>query len=169
MNKAVFLDRDGVLNVDRPDYVFEPEQFRLMPGVNEGLQLLKDASYKLIVITNQSGIAKGIYEHSNVRNIHNLLQEECDHLIDAFYYAPWHPRISESLTRKPGTLLFERAMAKYKVDPGSSWMIGDRDRDLIPAKRFGMHTILIGDSLTDHADFLAHDLKEAGERILKAQ
>lgn len=167
MNKAVFLDRDGVLNVDRPDYVYEPAQFKLMPGVQEGLRTLKDAGYLLIVITNQSGIAKKIYKHSNVKNIHNILQQECDHLIDAFYYAPWHPNISESLTRKPGTLLFERAIAKFKIDPLQSWMIGDKNRDLTPAKKFNMRTILIGEELTEDADMMVKDLKEASEKILK--
>lgn len=165
-NKAVFLDRDGVLNVDRPDYVYEPAQFKLIPGVPEGLKSLKNAGYKLIVITNQSGIAKKIYDHGHVKDIHNLLQQECENLIDAFYYAPWHPNISESLTRKPGTLLFERAIAKYKINPLESWMIGDRNRDLEPAKKMGMHTILIGEELTESADMVVENLREASEKII---
>lgn len=166
MNKAIFLDRDGVLNIDRPDYVYQPSQFKLIPGVPEGLKALKDAGYKLIVITNQSGIAKKIYKHSNVKNIHNILQQECDNIIDAFYYAPWHPGVSESLTRKPGTLLFERAIARFNINPLESWMIGDRNRDLVPAKKFNMHTILIGDRLTEDADMAVKNLKEASEKIL---
>jgi D-glycero-D-manno-heptose 1,7-bisphosphate phosphatase len=168
LNKAVFLDRDGVLNVDRPDYVYKSAQFKLIPGVREGLRSLKDAGYKLIVITNQSGIAKKIYEHSHVKDIHDILQQQCNNLIDAFYYAPWHPNISESLTRKPGTLLFERAIAKFKINPLESWMIGDRNRDLIPAKKIGMHTILLGDALTESADMVVENLKEASEKILVA-
>ena len=167
MNKAIFLDRDGVINKDRPDYVYEKKDFIILPGVISSLKKLKKAGYKLIVITNQSGIAKGIFTHQHVLNLHEHFQQEYNQLIDQFYYAPWHPDYSESLTRKPGTLLFERALSKYEIDPLQSWMIGDRDRDLQPAKKFGIKTILVdSENLTAHADYLEKDLKAATKRIL---
>lgn len=166
MNKAVFLDRDGVINVDRPEYVYESFHYQLIEGVAESLKKLKKAGYKLIVITNQSGIAKKLYQHEHVKKIHDLVQEDCSYLIDDFYYAPWHPSVSESLTRKPGKLLFERAMAKYNIDPELSWMIGDRERDLTPAKKLGMKTILLGEKPTESADFAVESLLRATEKIL---
>ncbi|MGK7390387.1 MAG: D-glycero-alpha-D-manno-heptose-1,7-bisphosphate 7-phosphatase [Candidatus Cyclobacteriaceae bacterium M2_1C_046] len=170
MNKAIFLDRDGVINKDRPNYVYHKEDFIILPGVIDSLEKLKAAGYLLIVITNQSGIAKGIYTHQHVLDLHDHFQQEHDHLIDKFYYAPWHQDYSESLTRKPGTLLFERAIARFKVDAGKSWMIGDRDRDLQPAKQMGMKTILVdSEEFTEHADHLAKDLTEATKKILVPQ
>lgn len=167
LNKAVFLDRDGVLNIDRPDYVYHPGHLTIIEGVAEGLSKLKSIGFKLIVITNQSGIAKSIYGHEDVKVIHELMQKGCNNLIDAFYYAPGHPNISESLSRKPGSLMFERAMAKYRIDPHVSWMIGDRERDLTPAKKLGMKTILLGEELTDSADYKALSLIEAVSIIMK--
>lgn len=170
MNKAIFLDRDGVINKDRPNYVFKKQDFIILPGVIESLEKLKAADYKLIVITNQSGIAKDIYTHQHVLDLHEYFQKEYNHLIDHFYYAPWHPDYSESLTRKPGTLLFERAIARFKIDNAKSWMVGDRERDLKPAKKLGMHTILVdNEEITESADYKANDLAEATEKILVSQ
>lgn len=169
MNKAVFLDRDGVINRDRSNYVFEVDDFIILPGVVENLKILKKAGYKLIVITNQSGIAKGLYTHDHVSIVHDHFQKECNNLIDHFYYAPWHPDFSESLTRKPGTLLFERAIAKFNINTHHSWMIGDRERDLLPAKKLGMHTILLGEEITESADFKANSMQEAAKKILVSQ
>lgn len=168
MNRAIFLDRDGVINVDRPEYVYEQAHYKLIDGVAESLQRLKEAGYKLIVITNQSGIAKKLYEQDHVKMIHDLIQQDCAYLIDDFYFSPWHPTVSESLTRKPGKLLFERAIAKYNIAPEKSWMVGDRERDLTPAKQLGMKTILLGDQPTESADLVADDLKKATEKILVA-
>ena len=102
MNKCVFLDRDGVLNVDRSDYVYRVDDFIIPPGVVEGLQRLKEAGYMLIVITNQAGIAKGLYTRADVMRCHQYLQEQCGYLIDDIYFSPHHPDYdTRSLTRKP--------------------------------------------------------------------
>ncbi|MCP4457975.1 MAG: HAD-IIIA family hydrolase [Cytophagales bacterium] len=141
--KAVFLDRDGVLNEERGDYVWLLEDFKIVPGIIDVLKKLKSQSYLLIVVTNQAGIAKGRYTQEQMQECHDYFQKESGDLIDHFYYAPNHPDFSESLTRKPDSLMWEKAMAKFNIDPLQSWMIGDKERDLIPAKKFGMKTIRI--------------------------
>jgi D-glycero-D-manno-heptose 1,7-bisphosphate phosphatase len=126
-NKCIFLDRDGVLNEDRTDYVYRIADFIIPADVPEALRRFKEAGYLLIIITNQAGIAKGIYSRKDVMTCHSYLQEHCDHLIDDIYFCPHHPDYtSRSLTRKPESLLLEKAMAKYNIDPTQSWMIGDR-------------------------------------------
>jgi len=144
--KCVFLDRDGVLNVDNPNYTYTPDGLFFVEGVKEALWSLKKEGYRLVVITNQSGIEKGIYGHQDVALIHGLMQQHFENAIDAFYYSPYHHSASANLSSKPDTLLFEKAIAKFKIDVGSSWMVGDRRRDLIPAQKLGIRTILVGDN-----------------------
>lgn len=168
MRKCIFLDRDGVINKDRVDYVYKEEDFILLPGVAEALIDLKSNGYLLIIITNQSGIAKGIFTHEDVMEIHALVQKLCNNAIDDIYIAPYHESIHRSLSRKPGTLLFEKAIAKYEIDIASSWMIGDKERDLVPAKKLGLKTILVDNPKpSDYADFSVEGLKEAANQILK--
>jgi D-glycero-D-manno-heptose 1,7-bisphosphate phosphatase len=143
MNKAVFLDRDGVLNEEIGNYVWTFDSFKIVDGIIEVLQKLKSNGYKLIVVTNQAGIAKGLYTHADVKKMHDHFQEQSGSVIDHFYYAPGHPSVSESLMRKPDSLMWEKAMAKFNIDPSKSWMIGDKERDLIPAKKFGIKTIRV--------------------------
>ncbi|MFK7952457.1 MAG: D-glycero-alpha-D-manno-heptose-1,7-bisphosphate 7-phosphatase [Ekhidna sp.] len=147
MNKAVFLDRDGVLNEEIGDYVWTLDQFKIVDGIIEILKKLKGEGYKLLVITNQGGIAKGVYGHDDVKKMHDYFQEQSDHVIDEYYYSPTHPKVPESLShpmvRKPSPVMFEKAIADHNVDPHQSWMIGDKERDLIPAKALGMKTIRI--------------------------
>lgn len=167
-SKCVFLDRDGVLNEDRPDYSYQLEHFKILPGVPQALQQLKEAGYFLIVVTNQSGISQGIYSQRDMEACHKYLQKECEGAIDHFYFSPYHPKVTESLGRKPGTLLFEKGIAKFNIDPMNSWMIGDRERDLIPAKQLGMRTVLINNETKSEGqwDFTAPDLATAAKKIL---
>jgi D-glycero-D-manno-heptose 1,7-bisphosphate phosphatase len=168
MNKCIFLDRDGVLNEDNPNYTYLVEKFKILPGVIDALKDLKAAGYLLVVVTNQSGIAQGIYTQEQMESCHQYLQKECGHLIDHFYFSPWHPTVSASIARKPGTLMFEKAKAKFNIDFSHSWMVGDRGRDIIPARQLGIKTIQIGDEieLENQADFKTMSLKEAAEIIL---
>ncbi len=167
--RYVLLDRDGVLNADRPDYVYSPDHLEILPGVPAALQQLHDAGFGLAVITNQSGIAQGLYTREDMRGCHQIIQESCGGLIEAFYYAPGHPSVSESLSRKPGTLLFEKALSRFRFDPAASWMIGDKDRDLIPARKMGINTIQVIYQNSDHADAYAKDLPDAVSIILREQ
>ncbi|SNR64613.1 D-glycero-alpha-D-manno-heptose-1,7-bisphosphate 7-phosphatase [Hymenobacter mucosus] len=165
-NKAVFLDRDGVLNAEIGDYVWEVEKFVVLPGVPESLARLKQAGYYLIVVTNQAGIAKQLYSATEVEACHQKLQQACQGLIDAFYFAPGHPSVSESLSRKPGSLMLEKAMARFHLNPAQSWMIGDRYRDMEAGARVGVRGILVGYSeATTYQPHVA-DLLAATDLIL---
>lgn len=171
MNKCVFLDRDGVLNKNNPLYTYRVEAFEILPGVVEGLQALKQAGYKLVVITNQSGIAQGIYTEEQMRACHDYFQRETGHVIDHFYFCPLHPSVSASLARKPGTLMFEKAIAKFNADVSQSWMVGDRSRDIIPARQLGIRTIQVGDEVEekDKADFQVDSVLRAVPIILSGR
>jgi D-glycero-D-manno-heptose 1,7-bisphosphate phosphatase len=168
VNKCVFLDRDGVLNVDNVNYVWTVEAFQILPGVPEALRILKDRGYRLVIITNQSGIAKGVYQHQDVLNCHQYLQEQTGHLIDELYYSPYHATKTESLVTKPGTLSFERAIARYQLDTDQCWMVGDMPRDLIPAKKLGIKTVLIPHRTpeSEYADYVADSLLEACQKYI---
>ena len=166
--KCVFLDRDGVLNRERGEYTYRLDDFEVLPGVPEALHLLKKNGYLLIVVTNQAGIAKELYKKEDVLACHNKLQGSCDSLIDAIYYAPGHPNFSESLSRKPDSLMLERAIAKYNIDPVNSWMVGDSLRDIEAADRVGVRSILVGDKYEAGTYTLqVKDLREAARVILE--
>lgn len=168
-NKCVFLDRDGVLNEDCPDYLYKLEELVIPEGVTEALRMLKEAGYLLIVITNQAGIAKGLYSADNVYAIHEAMQKASDNALDDLYFSPYHPAYSgNSLSRKPGSLLIEKAMAKYDIDPRQSWMIGDRDRDMEAGKNVGLKTVhIIPDAADSTGDYAAVSLLEAAKLILQ--
>lgn len=167
MPDAVFLDRDGVINVERGEYTFRPEDFVLETGVKEALELLKSKAFVTVVITNQAGIARGIYTAADVEACHQKMHQMLPGLIDDVFYSPYYPPVSESLGRKPGSLLFERALALYRVRAGSSWMVGDNNRDLVPARKLGMRTVGIGapDNFSQ-ADHCAGSLYEAVTGII---
>ncbi|TXK48619.1 HAD family hydrolase [Pontibacter qinzhouensis] len=167
--KCVFLDRDGVLNREMGDYTYILDAFEVLPGVPEALQLLKKQGYLLIVITNQAGIAKGLYSRNEVLACHQKLQEHCQLQLDAIYFAPGHHTISESLSRKPDSLMLERAMAKYNIDPELSWMVGDTPRDMVAGAKAGVKTILVGEHHPEQAHPLqAKDLLGAANIILES-
>ena len=150
------------------DYVYKLAHFVIPPGVPEALKALKEAGYLLIIITNQSGIAKGIYKREDVYLIHDAIQKGTGVTLDDIYYSPYHEKFdSHSLTRKPGSLLIEKAAAKYKIDMDASWMIGDHERDIIAGTRAGLRTIRIASPETEtHASYLVNDLLAASNIIL---
>ena len=171
VNKAVFLDRDGVLNRERGDYTWRPADFEVLPDVPAALAALHAEGYRLIVITNQAGVAKGLYTLADVAACHAKLQGAVGGLIDAFYVAPGYPAVSESLGRKPGTLLLERAIARFGLDPAQCWLIGDRGRDIAAGRGVGVRTVRVGplDAADEVpvADFYAADLGAATDLILR--
>jgi len=166
--KCIFLDRDGVLNKEMNDYLYKPEELIIPDGVVEALQLLKKAGFLLIVITNQAGIAKGLYGPEAVLAIHEMMQKASEGILDDIYFSPYHPDNSgKSLSRKPDSLMLEKAIAKYNIDPGQSWMIGDRSRDMEAGKKAGVKTIhVIAQNETSTGDFAAANLFEAAKIVL---
>lgn len=155
-----------MINEDSPNFVYKPERFHLIPGVKEAIQSFKAAGFLIIVVTNQSGIARGLYQRNDMEACHDLMQSKLDNSIDYIYYAPYHESVSNSLSRKPGSLMFERAIARFEISSASSWMVGDKARDIIPAKKLGISTIQVGGHKDGIADQEAKDLYEASQLIL---
>ena len=147
LRPCLFLDRDGVINHDPGDYTKNLSEFTILPTVMEALRAARDAGFKVVLITNQGGLAKGLYTHEDVSEIHAFLRTECEKngtpLLD-IYYSPHHPSTGKSLSRKPGSLMVERACAKHGLDPVCSWMVGDKQRDLDAASPVGVRGVLIG-------------------------
>jgi D-glycero-D-manno-heptose 1,7-bisphosphate phosphatase len=147
MNKAIFLDRDGVINRKGSGYyVFREEEFFLNRGVTDALKYFNSKGYLLIVITNQGGIARGIFSISHLEKLHSYLKQQLkafDIELTDIYYCPHHPDVSPCLCRKPGTLLFEQAIARYDIDTKESFMIGDSEIDIQAAEKMKITGILI--------------------------
>ncbi len=147
MNKAIFLDRDGVINNDSGHYyIYKIEDFKINEGIVESLQKFQENNYLIIIISNQSGISKGIYTIEQVEELHNYLKNYLQkHNIELteIYYCPHHSSNEKCLCRKPNTLLLEKAIARFNIDVSSSFLIGDGDRDIEAGNKLGLHTIKV--------------------------
>ena len=152
MERVVFLDRDGTLN-EEVCYLYKPEDLHILPGVKEALRMLKAAGYRLGVVTNQAGVARGYYKPEDVQKLHlhmNQLLERDGAGIDAFYYCPHHPVHGigpykiQCRCRKPGTGMFEMAKERFDVDKAHSFMVGDKLLDVEAGKNYGLTSILVG-------------------------
>ena len=166
--KAIFLDRDGVLNHDKVDYVYTIEAFKIFDGVAEALTLFKKLGYKLIIITNQSGIAKGIYTEQDVWACFDYLQAQTGNLIDEMYFCPHHPNFDIACAcRKPGHKMILDAMQKHNIDPSQSYMIGDAQRDITAGNNAGLSTIHInnGKENAKNANFVMENLLQAARYL----
>jgi D-glycero-D-manno-heptose 1,7-bisphosphate phosphatase len=145
------LDRDGTLNVDY-DYVHTPEEWTWCEGAVEAIQWMNANGYKVIVITNQSGIVRGRFTREQVDALHAWVDEDLKRYgawIDAWYVAPWHPKFHDGHhpdllnERKPGTGLFRQAAERFSIDFSRSLMAGDKISDLKPAVDLGMRAMFI--------------------------
>lgn len=147
MKKAIFLDRDGTINNNCDHYyIWHKEELLLNPGVIETLAELRSRGYLLIVISNQGGISKGEFSAEDVDALHMHLRSMLDQeglSLDEIYYCPHHSMVETCLCRKPQPLMIEKALARFGIDPASSWMIGDAERDVEAGKAAGLRTILI--------------------------
>ncbi|CAN5313766.1 D-glycero-beta-D-manno-heptose 1,7-bisphosphate 7-phosphatase [soil metagenome] len=145
-NKAVFLDRDGVLNKEMGDYVCRLEDFHILDNF-EALKALQDKGYLLIVATNQGGLAKGWYSEDELAKMHQQLLDvyhEKGVEIKAIYYCPHHPDFTGDCDcRKPKPGLLVRGIEQYNIDPALSYFIGDRERDVIAGTAAGVKGILV--------------------------
>jgi D-glycero-D-manno-heptose 1,7-bisphosphate phosphatase len=143
---AVFLDRDGTLMVEC-GYLSDPAGVALLPGAAAALRRLADAGHALVLVTNQSGIARGLYDEAAFRSVQQrletLLAAEGVRL-DGVYMCPHHPDHSGPCPcRKPGLALFQAAVRELGLDPAASAFVGDRLRDVVPALAFGGLGILV--------------------------
>lgn len=151
MNKAFFLDRDGTINVDY-DYVHKPDEWTWCTNAIPALQWMKEEGFKIIIVTNQSGIAKGRYTKEQVNNLHNWVDEQLESYqvkIDGWYYSPYHPEYHEDKDpkllryRKPDTGMFLKAQKEHDIDFAQSFMAGDKISDMKPAVTLGMKPYFI--------------------------
>ncbi len=162
---AVFLDRDGTL-VREVGYLDSPGKLELLPGATDALRMFHQMGFLRIVVSNQSGVARGYFDENTVREVQvafEKLLEQANSAVDAFYYCPHHPTAGASRYRKqcdcrkpePGMLL--QAARDFSIDLAESYMIGDKESDIAAGKKLGLRTILV---LTGYG-------RETAERIKK--
>lgn len=177
-DRAVFFDKDGTLVEDAPHRA-DPKALKLLPGAAEGLAKLRAAGYRLFIVSNQPGVARGLFRESAlepvVRRLEALLDAK-DAAIDGFYYCPHHPdgRIRgyamECRCRKPAPGLIDDACREHGLDPLRSWMIGTVPDDVEAGRRAGCRTVMIqgrdGADLGRGPHLSARDLAKAADLIL---
>jgi D-glycero-D-manno-heptose 1,7-bisphosphate phosphatase len=179
--RAVFLDKDGTLVEDVP-YNVDPAQVRLMPGAVEGLRSLSSAGFSLLVITNQSGVARGLFSESALGDVQarisDLLAPAGIHL-DGFYYCPHLPESECQMgepacdCRKPSPGLLHRATTDHGLDLPLSWFVGDIADDIEAGRRAGCRTVLVNRNPESEpeaaalADYICCDLDEAAAVIIR--
>ena len=179
--KAIFLDKDGTLIEDIP-YNVDPDRIRLSAGAVEGLRLLQSAGYQLIVVSNQSGVARGYFEENSLKRVKSKLQEllssEGVRLTD-FYYCPHHPSgtvgkyATECFCRKPQPGMIFRAAFEHNICLTDSWLVGDTLQDIEAGNRAGCQTVWINSQAESDwllpsirkPAFIAKDLLEAAKII----
>jgi D,D-heptose 1,7-bisphosphate phosphatase len=152
-NKAIFLDRDGTINID-PGYIADPNILELYPNVPEGIKTLRENfGFKIIVISNQSGITRGLMTSDDVVKVNekiNCLLLPYNTKIDDFYFCPYHPdfdSVEKCTCRKPSPKMVFEAVQKFKIDLTKSYFIGDRESDILCGKNAGLKTILLETTL----------------------
>ncbi len=152
MERVIFLDRDGTLNVE-VHYLHRKEDLQFLEGVPNALRRLREKGYRLVVVTNQAGVARGYYQEEEVNELHRYMNELLrlqGAQIDQFFYCPHHPEYGIGKykiachCRKPKTGMFEMAEQYFEVDKAHSWMIGDKLLDVEAGKNYGVRTVLVG-------------------------
>ena len=150
MNGVVFLDRDGVINADI-GYLWRREDFVWIPGAPAAIRLFNERGRPVVVVTNQSGVARGYYSEQDVESLHRWMNAELNRQgarIDAFYFCPHHPdgaipeytRVCDCRKPQPGMLL--QAMEDWRADPATSFLIGDKESDVAAAAAAGIRGYL---------------------------
>lgn len=150
MKRAVFLDRDGTINIEK-EYLYQAKDFEFIPGAPEAVRLLNRAGIMVVVVTNQSGVARGYYTEEDVENLHRHIDRELERSgahVDCWLYCPHHPagRGSYALPcscRKPLPGMLQEAAARYDIDLENSTMIGDKLADIEAGLAAGCRTILV--------------------------
>ncbi|MBL0741380.1 HAD family hydrolase [Chryseolinea sp. Jin1] len=184
MNKAIFVDKDGTLLVDVP-YNVDPSRMEFYEGARESLRQLQEHGFLIIVVTNQSGVARGFFTEEAVINVGNVVATELANYcvtLDGFYFCPHHPAGSVAAyarpcnCRKPAPGMLLRAAEDFNIDLQNSWMIGNSLDDVAAGRRAGCFTLLISDTETtrDRAGSIpptatATSLSEAAAIVLENQ
>ena len=141
MIQAIFFDRDGVLN-EEVGYLYEVEKFKWIDGARDAIKFCNERGILAIVVTNQSGIARGLYTSKEVDTLHDFMQKSLAQIgahIDAFYYCPHHPDFSgECSCRKPKPGMILRACKDFKINPAQAILFGDSERDIVAAQSAGL-------------------------------
>ena len=168
-SRAVFFDRDGTL-MEEVHYCGDPAQVKMYAGVPEALRKLKEAGFRTFIVSNQSGIGRGLITEEQYRAVQSeLLRQIGDGLIDASYFCPDAPGVP-STRRKPEPGMLLEAAAEFAIDLGASYMIGDKSADIECGRRVGASTILVltgyGAEQGCQADFRAAGVVEAVEWVL---
>ena len=187
MNRAVFLDRDGTVN-EEVGYLKDLGQLRLIPGAGSAIRKFHEAGLKVVVITNQSGVARGYFTESFVHDTHALLEQLLKNegaKLDGIYYCPHHPTAGSSRytiecdCRKPGTGLIDRAARDLDIDIKRSYVVGDKWSDVELGQRAGARSVLVrtgfaaddtGNARPPHVkdpDFAADTINHAADWIIE--
>ena len=147
MQKAIFLDRDGVINSDIGHYyIYKVKDFIINKGIVNSLKRFQEAGYMLFIVSNQGGVAKGIYSSDDVDQIHAHLKAkllENDIRLQEIYYCPHHESVASCECRKPSPYMINQAIRKYNIDIKTSYLIGDSKRDIEAAEAAGIKGIKI--------------------------
>ena len=173
MQKAAFIDRDGTL-IEEVNFLSKLEDLRLFPFTFDAVKLLKDAGFLVVVVTNQSGIGRGVYDEAAMHSIHEAMQSQLDGMIDGFYFCP-HLPCDGCSCRKPGLGMIEAACGEFAIDLRGSWMIGDKALDVETGINAGIRTAMVMtgygrahvDRLAAQPDFLAENLLDAVREALR--
>lgn len=171
--KAAFIDRDGTL-IEEVNFLSRLEDLRIFPYTAEAIRLLKEAGFLIVVVTNQSGIGRGIFKEAAMREIHEKIQADLH--LDAFYFCP-HLPTDECVCRKPNLGMIEAAQRDFAIDLENSWMIGDKQIDIETGFNAQIKTALVLtgygknaiEELKRKPDVVAENLLEATRKILTAE
>lgn len=159
MNKALFLDRDGVINRERGEYTWRKEDFTINDGLVEFLKAAQQKGYLLIVISNQGGIQRGKYSLKDVEIVHQYLRTELKFQgidLTDIYICPHHDKTERCFCRKPQPIMLEKAIARFNIDVNKSIFFGDSLRDIEAGNAVGVKSIQIqpNSSLLTHLSLL---------------
>lgn len=160
MNKAIFLDRDGVL-VDNSEhyYIWKSDQLTLVDGAIENLKMLSLKGFQLFIVSNQGGISRRLYSKEDILKLHRELIRtfKANNIeIAEIAFCPHHPEVEKCLCRKPNSLMLEKLIAKYRIRKEESYMIGDSQSDMDAARKAGIQGIQIipNQNMFPHLPFL---------------
>lgn len=168
MEKIVFMDRDGTIN-EEVNYLFRSEDMKLLPGAARAIGRLNRAGFRVVVATNQAGVARGYYTEEDVRRLHRYMNEELEKEgahIDRFFFCPHHPQAglgpyrTDCECRKPKPGLLRMAEQEYEVDKAHSYMIGDKLADVQAGQSYGVTGILVGTGYGKEERKLAEEGRE---------